>query len=136
MHNSQSTPRMNESARLAIDEAGQRKKFEVVFANPETGKAYTRITRTFYRLRKLAGISKMRIHSCRHQYADRVLAAGGSLYSVQMLLGHADPRVSQRYSASWGVQRPSLQRIIRSNCTVKQQHQQKEQAAIWLDGLS
>jgi len=89
---------LNESARRAIDEAGQREKFEVVFANPETGKSYVRITRTFYRLRKLAGITKMRIHSCRHQYADRVLAAGGSLYSVQMLLGHADPRVSQRYA--------------------------------------
>ncbi len=89
---------LNESARLAIDEASQRERFEVVFANPETGKAYTRITRTFYRLRTLAGISKMRIHSCRHQYADRVLQGGGSLYSVQMLLGHADPRVSQRYA--------------------------------------
>jgi site-specific recombinase XerD len=89
---------LNDSARLAIEEAGQRERFEVIFANPETGKHYVRITRTFYRLRKQAGIAKMRIHSCRHQYADRVLAAGGSLYSVQMLLGHADPRVSQRYA--------------------------------------
>ncbi len=89
---------LNQSALCAIEEAGKRERFEVIFANPETGKAYTRITRTFYRLRKAAGITKMRIHSCRHQYADRVLAAGGSLYSVQMLLGHADPRVSQRYA--------------------------------------
>jgi site-specific recombinase XerD len=89
---------LNDSARRAIEEAGKRERFDVIFANPETGQSYVRITRTFYRLRKLAGISKMRIHSCRHQYADRVLAAGGSLYSVQMLLGHADPRVSQRYA--------------------------------------
>lgn len=89
---------LNESARLAIEEASQRGRFEVVFANPATGKPYVRITRTFYRLRQLAGISHMRIHSCRHQFADRVLAAGKSLYAVQVLLGHADPRVSQRYA--------------------------------------
>lgn len=89
---------LNESARLAIEEASQRGRFEVIFANPATGKSYVRITRTFYRLRKLAGISRMRIHSCRHQFADRVLAAGKSLYAVQVLLGHADPRVSQRYA--------------------------------------
>ena len=39
----------------------------------------------------------MRAHSLRHQFADNILAGGGSLYDVQMLLGHSDPRVSQRY---------------------------------------
>jgi len=39
----------------------------------------------------------MRLHSCRHYAADRILA-GASLYHVQVALGHSDPRVSQRYA--------------------------------------
>ena len=40
----------------------------------------------------------MRIHSMRHQFADLVISSGRSLYDVQVLLGHSDPRVSQRYA--------------------------------------
>lgn len=89
---------LNQSAMYVLEEAGKMKKFETIFANPKTGKPFVTITRVWYRLRKEAGISKMRIHSCRHQFADLLLANGGSLYSVQILLGHSDPRVSQRYA--------------------------------------
>jgi integrase len=89
---------LNQSAMYVLEEAGKMKKFETIFANPKTGKPFVTITRVWYRLRKEAGISKMRIHSCRHQFADSVLQNGGSLYSVQILLGHSDPRVSQRYA--------------------------------------
>jgi integrase len=92
------TAPLNQSAMYVLEEAGKMKKFDTIFANPKTGKPFTTITRVWYRLRKEAGISKMRIHSCRHQFADLLLANGGSLYSVQILLGHSDPRVSQRYA--------------------------------------
>jgi len=74
------------------------KRFDSIFANPETGKPFTTITRVWYRLRKAAGIGQMRIHSYRHQFADLVISSGRSLYDVQVLLGHSDPRVSQRYA--------------------------------------
>lgn len=89
---------LNESALWVLAEAEKMKKFDAIFANPETGKPFTTITRVFYRLRKAAGIEKMRIHSCRHQFADLVISSGRSLYDVQVLLGHSDPRVSQRYA--------------------------------------
>jgi integrase len=89
---------LNDSALYVLAEAGKVKKFDSIFANPETGKPYTTITRVWYRLRKLAGITKMRIHSCRHQFASLLVSSGRSLYDVQVLLGHADPRVSQRYA--------------------------------------
>lgn len=89
---------LNESALWVLAEAAKMKKFDAIFANPETGKPFTTITRVWYRLRKAAGIEKMRIHSCRHQFADLVISSGRSLYDVQVLLGHADPRVSQRYT--------------------------------------
>lgn len=89
---------LNDSAQWVLAEAAKMKRFDTIFANPETGKPFTTITRVWYRLRKAAGIEKMRIHSCRHQFADLVISSGRSLYDVQVLLGHSDPRVSQRYA--------------------------------------
>jgi len=88
---------LNESALYVLAEALTLKKSAYVFGNPKTGKPFTTITRVRHRLQKLAGV-KMRAHSLRHQFADSVLQNGGSLYSVQILLGHSDPRVSQRYA--------------------------------------
>lgn len=89
---------LNDSALWVLAEAAKMKRFDAIFANPETGKPFTTITRVWYRLRKAAGIEKMRIHSTRHQFADLVISSGRSLYDVQVLLGHSDPRVSQRYA--------------------------------------
>lgn len=93
-----STIPLNESALLILGEAAKMQKFDAIFANPATGKSFTTITRVWYRLRKQAGISKMRIHATRHQFADMVVSSGRSLYDVQVLLRHSDPRVSQRYA--------------------------------------
>lgn len=89
---------LNESALWVLAEAAKMQRFDAIFANPETGKPFTTITRVWYRLRKAAGIGQMRIHSYRHQFADLVISSGRSLYDVQVLLGHSDPRVSQRYA--------------------------------------
>lgn len=89
---------LNDSAMWVLAEAGKLQRFEAVFANPETGKPFTTITRVWYRLRKAAGIQKMRLHGTRHQFAEMVVSSGRSLYDVQILLGHSDPRVSQRYA--------------------------------------
>jgi integrase len=89
---------LNDSALWVLAEAEKMKKFDAIFANPATKKPFTTITRVWYRLRKAAGIGQMRIHSYRHQFADLVISSGRSLYDVQVLLGHSDPRVSQRYA--------------------------------------
>ncbi len=89
---------LNESALYVLAEAAKMTRFDAIFANPETGKPFTTITRVWYRLKKAAGIGQMRIHSYRHQFADLVISSGRSLYDVQVLLGHSDPRVSQRYA--------------------------------------
>ena len=89
---------LNESALFVLAEAEKMERFDTIFANPSTGKPFTTITRVWYRLRKAAGIGQMRIHSYRHQFADLEISSGRSLYDVQVLLGHSDPRVSQRYA--------------------------------------
>ncbi len=87
---------LNESALFVLAEAMKLKKTIYVFGNPKTGLPFVTITRVRHRLQALAHVN-MRAHTLRHQFADSVLANGGSLYSVQLLLGHSDPRVSQRY---------------------------------------
>lgn len=89
---------LNDSAMWVLAEAKKVGQFDAVFANPATGKPFTTITRVWYRLRREAGIEKMRLHGARHFFAQMVVSSGRSLYDVQVLLGHADPRVSQRYA--------------------------------------
>jgi integrase len=89
---------LNDSAMWVLVEMAKSKSSDAIFANPATGKPFTEITRVWYRLRKAAGIQQMRLHACRHQFAEMVVSSGRSLYDVQVLLGHSDPRVSQRYA--------------------------------------
>jgi len=72
--------------------------FEVCFPNTKTGKSFVTITRVWHRIRKEAGVPHFRIHDLRHSYASFMANSGRSLYEIQQLLGHADSRVTQRYS--------------------------------------
>jgi integrase len=57
------------------------------------------VTRTWYKLRRKAGLPpNVRIHDLRHTYASRLVSSGQSLFLVQELLGHADPRTTMRYA--------------------------------------
>jgi site-specific recombinase XerD len=40
----------------------------------------------------------VRIHDLRHSYASMLVNSGRSLYEVQQILGHSNPKVTQRFS--------------------------------------
>ncbi len=40
----------------------------------------------------------VRIHDLRHTFASFLVNSGHSLYEVQKMLGHADPRTTMRYA--------------------------------------
>jgi integrase len=88
---------LNESALWVLEQIGTRDVGGVVFANPE-GKAYTPVTHAWYRIRKLAGIPHLRIHDLRHTFASLLVSGGRSLFEVQQILGHSDPKVTMRYA--------------------------------------
>jgi integrase len=88
---------LNDSA-MELLIAGRNNGSEACFPNPKTGKPYVTITRVWHRIRGEAGISNFRIHDLRHSYASFMANSGRSLYEIQQLLGHADSRVTQRYS--------------------------------------
>jgi len=51
------------------------------------------------KIKKLAGIDpSFRFHSLRHCFASLLVSHGVGIYEIAKLLGHADLRMSQRYS--------------------------------------
>ncbi len=90
---------LNASAIWALQQAATLHQKEYVFPSPVTGKPFSTITRVWWRLRRKAGLpANIRVHDLRHSYASRLASSGRSLYEIQTLLGHADPRTSMRYS--------------------------------------
>ncbi len=69
-----------------------------LFINRRTGKPYTTIHKVWEQIRNEAGLSHLRLHDLRHQFASFLVNGGRTLYEVQMILGHSDPTVTQRYA--------------------------------------
>lgn len=89
---------LNDSAIDVLNQMGNEGKLEFVFMNSHTGKPMTSINRTWNRLRIKAGLPHLRIHDLRHMYASFLVNDGRTLYEVQQILGHSDPKVTMRYA--------------------------------------
>ncbi len=90
---------LNENALWVLEQLDSKDKSPYVFPSPVTGKSYTFIRYAWQTIKRQAGIpANVRLHDLRHTFASRLASAGCSLYEMQMLLGHADPRMTQRYA--------------------------------------
>ena len=69
-----------------------------IFPSPITGEPFKGLYASWNTARKKAGLSDVRIHDLRHNFASALVNQGRSLYEVQALLGHADPQTTQRYA--------------------------------------
>ena len=49
-------------------------------------------------MRKNVGLADVRLHDLRHSFASFLVNSGRTLYEVQRLLGHHDPKVTMRYA--------------------------------------
>lgn len=113
---------LNEAALWILRQNAGKVASEYVFANPETGKPYTTITRVWYRIRKKAGINpKARIHDLRHSWAHRVLAQGHSIAELQMAMHHADPRTTMLYSHA----SPRMMKQVAGSASLRLEEPQK-----------
>ena len=93
---------LNDSAKWVLEQLDSRIKSAYLFPSPVFAKdgndlPYTNITRAWYRIQKLSGI-KIRAHDLRHGFASMLVSGGRSLYEVQQILGHSDPKVTMRYA--------------------------------------
>jgi len=89
---------LNDSAIGVLMQLDTEDRFEHVFINRKTGQPYTTIQKVWDRLRHAADLDHIRIHDLRHSYASFLVNSGRTLYEVQQILGHSNPKETQRYS--------------------------------------
>jgi integrase len=93
---------LNDSAIWVLEQLDSKAKSEYLFPSPVFAKEgkdlpFTNITRARVRLFQSAGVS-IRAHDLRHGFASMLVSGGRSLYEVQQILGHSDPKVTMRYA--------------------------------------
>jgi integrase len=64
----------------------------------EGGARLTNINKAWATVCKLAKLSDFRFHDCRHTFASKLVQRGTDLNTVRELLGHADLKMTLRYS--------------------------------------
>lgn len=69
-----------------------------LFPGHAPGKPLSDIYVFWNKLRRGLGLADVRVHDLRHTFASFLVNAGHSLYEVQKLLGHSDPRTTMRYA--------------------------------------
>jgi integrase len=91
---------LNAGALQVLAQLESKGKSEYLFPSPESGRPYTTIARVFWRLRAKAGLPEnFRVHDLRSSFSARYLGAGGSIFSLQKLLGHQDVRTTATHYA-------------------------------------
>ncbi|SDK53588.1 Site-specific recombinase XerD [Methylophilus rhizosphaerae] len=89
---------LNDAAMAEISALDTKGEYEHLFINKRTKLPYVNIAKVWEDLREKAGLPKLRLHDLRHQFASFLVNDGQSLYTVQQILGHSDPSVTQRYA--------------------------------------
>ena len=89
---------LNDTALQVLQKLRGRQRQEWLFISSQTNGRLQCVNKVWDRLRKAAGLPKYRLHDLRHQAASMLVNSGRTLFEVQQVLGHADPRVTQRYA--------------------------------------
>ena len=89
---------LSDAAVALLKEVPRQPDIPWVFFNPRTKNHPISFFTAWNRIRSNAGIPDVRLHDLRHSYASMLVRAGRSLYEVQKLLGHYDPKVTMRYA--------------------------------------
>lgn len=70
----------------------------LVFVSPITGGRFNNVKKAWAEITKAAKLPDLRWHDLRHDFASQLVMRGVPLYTVQKLLGHSNPRMTQRYA--------------------------------------
>ena len=90
---------LNDSALEVLDQLDTQGRFEHLFINARTGRRYTTISKSFHRIKVLAGIENYRPHDLRHQHAVLLINSGRTLFEVATALRQKNPNgVTVRYA--------------------------------------
>lgn len=89
---------LSDEAMAVIRSIPRRQGTPWLFPGHAPGKPLSDLYLFWDRLRRGLGFADVRIHDLRHTFASFLVNAGHSLYEVQRLLGHGDPRTTMRYA--------------------------------------
>jgi integrase len=89
---------LNQVALFTLEQLPRVEGNPYIFPGSRPGKPITEPKFAHRRACEKAGIKDFKIHDLRHTFASLVVSSGQSLYTVQTLLGHSSPIMSQRYS--------------------------------------
>ena len=89
---------LSDEAMAVIRSIPRRQGTPWLFPGHAPGKPLSDLYLFWNRLRRGLGFADVRIHDLRHTFASFLVNAGHSLYEVQKLLGHGDPRTTMRYA--------------------------------------
>jgi excisionase family DNA binding protein len=95
---------------------------EHVFINPETGKPFVDVKRSFAGACTKAEIGDLKFHDLRHSFASRLVKKGVDLATTRELLGHSSITTTQRYLHS-----QAKEKIAAVNCLAGQNHDSRIQ---------
>ena len=71
---------------------------DYIFLNHKTNKPLGSVKFSFKTALRKSGITNFKFHDLRHTFASQLVRNGVDLYVVQKLLGHATPKMTQRYA--------------------------------------
>lgn len=69
-----------------------------LFPSARRDNAISSVFRVWDRVRRRAGLEDVRLHDLRHSFASFLVNSGCTLYEVQKILGHHNPKVTMRYA--------------------------------------
>lgn len=87
-----------DAAIAVIKEIPKKAGMPWLFPGHAEGKTLSDLYLFWNKIRSEAGLKDVRIHDLRHTFASFLVNSGHSLYEVQKMLGHADPRTTMRYA--------------------------------------
>lgn len=89
---------LNTEALLVLEAIKPTPAAGLVFKSPITGERFNNVKKAWAELTKAAKLPDLRWHDIRHDFASQLVMRGVPLFTVQKLLGHANPRMTQRYA--------------------------------------
>ncbi len=89
---------INVTVRGVLQEIIRRLDSPHVFVNPETGKRYQDVKRSFGTACRKAGLKDFHFHDLRHTFASQLVMNGVDITTVSKLLGHNSLTMTLRYA--------------------------------------
>jgi integrase len=89
---------LNDEAQKVLEAWRKQSKGDSFVFPGADGSRLTKMNKSWATVCKLAKVSNFRLHDCRHHFASRLVQLGVDLNLVRELMGHADLKMTLRYS--------------------------------------